>query len=658
MVDGGKLVITTEMNTKSFDKQIEKVQSDLKELNKRYDETKNIKDKTFTGKEDDLKKYQIEIEKTTNKLAQLQKQQQKVSLSKVKNIEFNPLKSGSYSLQTGQLGKSMKGFNPDDLKYVATDINDFKKGVEDVGTTGEKSAKKSSKGFDSFGKTIKKVGLRILGLSSIYAAVSRASSAYLSQDTELAQKLQSVWSGLGSFLAPVLELMADVMAKAVGYLNVFIEALTGTDYIAKANAKAIDKQAKAQAGLNKEMQNYDYDFDVIRTQSDMSSGGGGGVDTGSVGFQMPELNEKIVQKLRDLAKWLKENKDLIKDIGIVLGITFGALVIGSALANIAKLIGVGGAGVASGLAGLVWLLGIIAVVWLGKIIIDGLKDAVEQAGKLNEELDDNIAKASGNADTTRNLSIQYRNLALSEQEAGKKTQMATNYYNQQSQTLTEHIKRLEKDKNIIGAVTGANNKLHSEQLVLLNSLKSVTTQYYSLYIHGKLNEEQTQQLSEALQKQREVTKLLGRDTETVDRMIEAVAKKDHTIKVNTSVEDNVSYCIDNIIQRNNNKEIRLQANFYDPKTGQSSYMSPYYSTWNGYAEGGIVTQPTRALIGEAGYPEAVVPMTQGYLSTLAEAIGQYSNSSGASTVNVYLDGRLIQREVNNRQQQVNFIRNM
>ena len=75
-----------------------------------------------------------------------------------------------------------------------------------------------------------------------------------------------------------------------------------------------------------------------------------------------------------------------------------------------------------------------------------------------------------------------------------------------------------------------------------------------------------------------------------------------------------------------------------------------------YAYGGIVTQPTRALIGEAGYNEYVLPEREDYLSRLASLIGQYGGNNGGSTY-VYLDGRLIQRQVSNKQNQVDFTRN-
>jgi cell wall-associated NlpC family hydrolase len=48
-----------------------------------------------------------------------------------------------------------------------------------------------------------------------------------------------------------------------------------------------------------------------------------------------------------------------------------------------------------------------------------------------------------------------------------------------------------------------------------------------------------------------------------------------------------------------------------------------------FADGGIVTQPTNALIGEAGYPEAVVPLNNRGANILADAMGMYLDNYDA-----------------------------
>ncbi|MCI9247499.1 MAG: phage tail tape measure protein [Clostridia bacterium] len=74
------------------------------------------------------------------------------------------------------------------------------------------------------------------------------------------------------------------------------------------------------------------------------------------------------------------------------------------------------------------------------------------------------------------------------------------------------------------------------------------------------------------------------------------------------------------------------------------------------AKGGIIAQPTTAVIGEAGR-EAIVPLennTEG-LELIADKIA--SKMGGNGIVNVYLDGKLIQRQMTKRSRQLAFARN-
>lgn len=74
------------------------------------------------------------------------------------------------------------------------------------------------------------------------------------------------------------------------------------------------------------------------------------------------------------------------------------------------------------------------------------------------------------------------------------------------------------------------------------------------------------------------------------------------------------------------------------------------------ARGGIINQPTQAIIGEAG-KEAVVPLENNleWLDILATKIAGKINTNG--NVSVYLDGRLIQRQISKREQQLAFAQN-
>lgn len=110
-----------------------------------------------------------------------------------------------------------------------------------------KSTKKIdfSSAFKNGLKSIKRFTLSLLSVRTAFTIVSKAAQSYLSFDEELNKSLQNSWATLGSLLAPALELVANLFAKATSYVAAFIKALTGVDLVARANAKALDKQNKS-----------------------------------------------------------------------------------------------------------------------------------------------------------------------------------------------------------------------------------------------------------------------------------------------------------------------------------------------------------------------------------------------------------------------------
>lgn len=536
----GKLVIDLDANTKGFDYQIEAAQEKLDDLLATY---KLLSEEDgFNEQSNEARQLRKEIEQTSNAVVSLQKQQRKAQ-------------------------------------------------------------QQNQKGWDLDLKNIKKVALGIIGIRSLYSLARKASSSYLSSDIELAEKLQSVWVGLGSFLAPILEKFSDLMLKAVGYLNVFVKALTGVDYIANANAKALNKQAKAQANLNKQTQQYD--FDVIRTQQEQTSGGG--IDTGTSGMiNIPELDQGLVNKLQNLAYWLKENETWVKAVGIALGITFGATAIYKLASNIAMLIGSGAA--ATGLAGLFTLLTGIATVFVITLVAKGIMDTIQNYKELNQLMENNIKLAQSNTDNSNELSDTYWDLVDSGKATSDQTNQYSEYLKKQLPFIADQIAELEKQKTIFGQLTGKNKKLNEQQ---------------------KLLAEQYRIAQGDLQKMSDKGLIANDSFSTLEQTLSNLTKSHYSIDV-----DIVEHYIKD-----------------------SSYSSTSSGRFKAYATGGIVTQPTRALIGEARYPEAVVPMNADYLSTLASEIAKYGNNSGGGTVNVYLDGKLIQRQVSKVEQQKKFATN-
>lgn len=540
----GKVVIGTDLDTKSVDAQVTKLEKDLETMVKALETDMKIPVELRMS-EDEKLKLENDIEKTKNRIISL------------------------------------------------------KESIQDVGNEADKTTTKISKGFKKGTTTLKRFALSLFGIHSMYRLASRASSAWLSQDTELAQKLQNVWIGLGALVSPVIEKISDLMLKALGYLNEFVKALSGgrIDFIAKANAKALEKQTKAQKELNRQT----YDFDEIRKQQEQNAGVSSGISSG--GISIPELDNRLVKKLQDLAKWLRENQELVKGLAIAFGVAFGAYKIASLLSNIGKLIGVASAG--TGLAGLGAILGTLAQIGVIAIGVSLL-----YTGLTGKDLVSDLKEVYNNIKALNRIEQEQR-------EARKKLL-------EDSLNLIEATnKELEKEGNSQERI----NQLEDIKKDNVEDIKKYLEDWEILY---GLSEEEIKRINDALKD----------DKTTVDDIKKGINDWSPGI---SSAKSGLKVFFDG-----------LKSGWDDFKKGWNNLFSGGSKGKKAYALGGIVTQPTRALIGEAGYPEAVVPMTGDYLSTLASEIGKYGGGSGGANVNVYLDGRLIQREMAKTRNNKNF----
>jgi hypothetical protein len=220
------------------------------------------------------------------------------------------------------------------------------------------SFNKIQDGMNKSLKSAKRFTLSLFGIQSVYRMLSRASSSYLAQDTETSSKIQSAWIGLGSVFAPLLQTIANFAIKAVSYINVFIKALTGTDFLANAMSKSMNKANKSAGALSKTLAG----FDEI-TNLDTSAGGAS-VDTSWIdSFKNVELDPNVVAWLENIAIKMQPIVDFVKDaftwiiankeiaIGFIIGLSAAmgilsgawqtkimALGIGLAIAGIIKLV--------------------------------------------------------------------------------------------------------------------------------------------------------------------------------------------------------------------------------------------------------------------------------------------------------------------------------
>lgn len=436
----GKLTLETELRTTKFDNKLDKLENDLDVAEQKAEQTEQkFADLSRTLSE--MPKYKMDTKEYQNLANNVEKA----------NIAWQTATNNVENLKN---------------KIVETKLESDKMVFDKKHT--------SMKNAENLIKKLKKVGLAMFSIRTAYSLVSKASSAYLSKDVELAEKLQSVWVGLGSLMAPVLEYVSNILLKALGYLDSFIYALTKQSFIAKANAKIIKNQAKAQKDLNKQTATFD-EINKASSASASTSKGAGTID-------VPELNENIVKKLQDMAYWLKDNWYWIKEVGKELGLVFGIVAIGKILNNIGKLIG------GEGLGGLASALGSLPTAVTIGITIAGIAYTIHNILKIKKDLEE--------------LSTELEDIRTKGEEVYKKRVSELTDINdlikQQNDTRSAGVQNLKESEKWYNKLLGLDKEALKNAAQTVKYSDYTLEQAMKIYDTNKLSKEEQQQLLDSL----------------------------------------------------------------------------------------------------------------------------------------------------------------
>lgn len=155
-------------------------------------------------------------------------------IQKIKSI-------GNEAKSTGNKFNSTKN----KARQMSNSFAGIGKNFKGIGNIFKNTGNVISKNMDKGLRSLKKFTLGLIGVRTVMSLLTKSVNAYLSFDTELQDSLNNSWNMLGSLLAPAIELVANLFATATNYIYRFVEALTGIDLVARANAKALESQAKA-----------------------------------------------------------------------------------------------------------------------------------------------------------------------------------------------------------------------------------------------------------------------------------------------------------------------------------------------------------------------------------------------------------------------------
>lgn len=364
--------------------------------------------------------------------------------------------------------------------------------------------KEGTKAFKSMTKSAKTLLLGVIGIRSAYSILSKISHAALENNENLGKQIESVWTGLGALLEPVIKVIVELFKKAATAVLYFVGLLTHQNLIGKANAailknreKALKKQTKATNELNKANQKFTASFDELNMAQEKTSKSQNTIEPldNSLLFNVKDLSESTRKFLEDLNEKLRPIKQIIKDIidwskehpDMLIKILGGVAL----LSLLSKIIGV------TGVSGLIYILELLMLIAAVKFAWDGLKDLNETIKEFNNQLDESYKKT---ADKTR--------ATQDEQEAIRKNAQSYKKNSKEIKNLTKELnKNIDAEQGFQKAqfetLTTASTKelvfmkLNGEYDKMLNNIISsiqregeyLQTQK-KLYEQGKLNDDQ------------------------------------------------------------------------------------------------------------------------------------------------------------------------
>ena len=287
----GYVVLGTKLDTKSFDAQINYIESQLQEIERKL-------------KQADMG---FEVGDTMKLEAQYEKLSQKLSTLKQKKEDLNK-----------------------------TDLSNVQKSIDNIGKSTSNTI-----------KNVARWALGIFAIESAYGFVRQAMSTVSQYNEQIATDIQYIQFALGSMLQPIIEGLIQLVFRLLTYINYIAQAWFGVNLFANASTKSFEKNNKAlgnSAKSAKELNKQIAGFDEMNVLNDTSSNSGGGAGADAISLPSMDLSQ-WQGEVPEWVKWIAENKDLV--IAGLLGIAGGLTAINLGLSLIQ------GIGVGVALAGII-----------------------------------------------------------------------------------------------------------------------------------------------------------------------------------------------------------------------------------------------------------------------------------------------------------------
>lgn len=520
------------------------------------------------------------------------------------------------------------------MKQSKTETNVTTKGFKTLGD-------KISGAFENAGKKAKRFTLALFSVRTIFSVISKASSNYLSENEQTSNAVAGAWEYLGNVIGPVIERVVSWLRYGIAYLNVFLKALTGVDFLAKSIQKTTAK-------TNKELKKTVSSMDEI-VNLDLDSGSSG-PNPGSALQDIADLdlNPEVVAFMEKLGEATKKVWDFAVKAWNFLEEHFGTT---GAMAIVAGLgLIIGGAG--KGLIGVSSLLGGLAKIGTIAIGVDLLygamtgRDLIQDLKDIKQGFDDLKEISEMNNNASKQLTTSWNNTTSSFNYAGMSVDdlnKVMDILNNDTDITAEKSDRLTKQMEDLGGMYIDNRDSIKDTVTELEGNKSALEKVKEKLIQnrGELTKGTTE-----YNKNEKAIQRVNNELNSIDRKIVHA-------KLNIDISTNAA---------------SFQYNFYKTMQGIGSTISGYwnqliYGTYKkpkysgpscpAYASGGFpetgqmfyANEKGPELVGNIGSSTAVVnnnqiveSVSQGVANAVSSVLVQSNNKNSQNASYIYING--------------------
>lgn len=667
----GYLKIKTKIDNKDVDKGIEEIESKIKKL--QTDNEKGSSEQKILQEEiNRYEKLQQEADKYKQKISSLNKEKQAMFIKNGFNRALPDSEMPNYIKVTSELENVRAKYSNinseidkqapkiekvysklDKIKTKQTEnntkIQQFKSKIESIKANNIKSS------IDGIGKSITgqiskigKMAMAVVGIRTAWSAVRSAVNLVSQYNPQISADLQYMAYCIANIVAPAVQWLTRLLYTALSYINAIMQAWFGINIFANSSAKAFKKMqssaggtAKSAKEIQKSLQGFD-EMNVLSNNSNDSSGGSG--------IATPSMDLSNMQgEIPEWLKWIIDNKDLI--LSVISGITVGLLA---------------------------WKLGLDGIKALGiGVLISGIVYTIQSLiSYLNDGSWENFGKIiQGIGVALLGLAIIIGSVPVA--VAGAITLIVgtiVKYWEQIKAFLQNGIDWLVSKTDWVrdnfGIVGETIYNIFTSLLQgLLNIFDSLFTAIKGIFdgiikfIKGVFTGNWKQAWEGIKDIFFSVWNGIKGIVSSVWQFIKSVIYSLlNLVKGIVNTVWGVIKGLINLIIGGINALIRGM--------NRLSFTAPDWVPGIGgkrwgvnipqiprLAKGGIISQPTQAIIGEAGR-EAVVPLENNmeWLDILADKLASKIGGNGGSYI-IYMDGRVIQRGIAKRQQELAFARN-